>query len=135
MSFKKLHRIFSLAAVSINCGNTLNRIKDAEWVSIPYSVDKGLTEPCSTLSFVTREKQYGLVHCVTKIGMDDNYIIVASEKNTNDSPQYWIINKSIQGLGKVERKLNVEGPLDSLQFNNRKKDLNIVNLAFTKNIN
>jgi hypothetical protein len=41
----------------------------------------------------------------------------------------------MQELGEVQRKQNVEGPLDSLQFNSRKKDLSIVNVAFTKDIN
>ena len=135
MLYKKMLLIFSLASVLSGCGNALNRIKEAEWVSIPYAIDKGLSDSCSTLSFVTKENQYSLVNCVTRIGMNDTYIIVASAKNAKDSTRYWIINKSIQELGKVEKKENVEGPLDSQQFSSRKKDLNIVNIAFTKDIN
>jgi len=130
----RLITIISFVFVLFACESTLNRDKEALWVDIPYSINRGLLDSCSILSFVTQQNQYDLVNCVTRIGLNDNYIIVESY-DKKDSTQYWIINKSIQGIEKIKKKENVEGPLDLEKFTNRKRILNISNLEFTKDVN
>jgi hypothetical protein len=125
-----------LFAVAIfGCGDVLNRKKESVWTEIPYSITRGLLDTCNTLYYVTRQDKYLLVDCVTRIGVNDNYIIVSSNRNSKDSTMFWIIYKSIQDIEKIKKAENVEGPLDSVNFTARKQLLKINTLEFTTQVN
>ncbi|HXB43943.1 MAG TPA: hypothetical protein VNV85_07790 [Puia sp.] len=118
----------------VSCNNLKNRVREAVWVDIPYAVDKGVDDSNRRLSFVTKQKNYALVDSVNEIGFNDKYLIVLSNKGSNDTLKYWIVDKSIQDLAKIEKKENIDGPMGFLQFSQKKKSLNIDTLAFTVEI-
>jgi hypothetical protein len=133
MPNKKILLLFSVLII-LGCGNLMNRVREGVWLSMPYAVDKGMADPNRRLSFITKEKSYTLVDSVLKIGYNDKYLVVLSYKGNRDSLQYWIVDKSIQELDRVEKKENVEGPLDSAKFNYIKRIHNIDTLEFTVEI-
>jgi len=68
---------------------------------------------------------------VSKVG-DDDHFIIAETTNTNNTVQYWILNKD---KDKIELSANqiVEGPFSLTEFTNHKKELKIDSLNFQKN--
>lgn len=122
--------IFSMALI-FSCRNIVNRVKKPVWVNMPYSINKGVYDSNNILTFATKRDEYALVDSVSNVGYNDKFIIVISHKRQMGNIQYWIIDKSIQALDKVEKKENVQGPFDYVQFYQRKKSLNIDTLSFT----
>ena len=133
MNQRTLPALFYLSLILFSGGNlSCIRIKSAVWADIPFAISKSQADSCNTLSFATKQQSYDLVNCVSKLGFNDKYLIVFSRKSDHDTAQYWIIDKSIQSIGRIEKKENVEGPMDSTWFFYRKQMLHINNLQFTK---
>ena len=131
---QKTIKIILLLVVAQGCGNSLNRIRESVWISMPYAVDKGMADSNRRFIFVTREKSYALIDSVLKIGFNAKYLIVLSYRAHRDSLEYWIVDKSVQEPDKIEKRENLEGPMDSAKFRDRKKILDLDSLKFIVDI-
>jgi hypothetical protein len=92
------------------------------WNSNGYNLSSDPGRP-GELSLIN-QNNIVLAECVSKIGENENYILVESkgEKKT----EYWIIKKKLENNQR-------EGPLNLNEFENRKKELLINELKFEEN--
>ena len=95
------------------------------WKDGDYAVFEHPAEPdCKILC----NRDHGRVNCVTKIGSNENYIIVESR---GPNEKYWFIEKSRDDHLMNDFEI-VEGPYDLQTFNEHKIQKGITNLNFDK---
>lgn len=88
---------------------------------------------CETL-FITEAHspiQVGRASCIGRIGGDEQWIIVRTYNANPDWHGYWILDKTTDHMDK-EWKQVIQGPFSLQEFDQKKKDLGIAHLEFTK---